>query len=371
MVFLCLSGLAVADGKMFWWNENVPPEIPYQRALILYKDGVETLILQSRFVVPEDTSERKPLGWVVPVPAVPDLASMQPIDMRGQFEHLDMITSPRVTVLSQVVFWLLLLGPVVLGVPLFFVLYVNYIFNFRCIPKSKRKLFERVFLFCLLCISVCFWIMPNLFRSTLGHDGVEVIKEEHVGIYDMKVIQSDDSKALAVWLQENQFVYDDKDTAVFDNYIASGWCFVVATIPPNPNNKTNDFIMEGLPAPLIMRFPHDAPVYPLMLTGTGGFDTEILIYLASDTYMKCDDRLVLRYAGEKRWNYYDRLLYVDTPEGFFTEENVECKYLMKYKGMLTPEAMSRDITFQSTSDDITHWERLFIWSKPRPVPRSL
>ena len=45
---LVSSTLARADGK-FYSREPVPPNIPYQRALLMYDDGTETLILQSKF----------------------------------------------------------------------------------------------------------------------------------------------------------------------------------------------------------------------------------------------------------------------------------------------------------------------------------
>ena len=37
LVLLAMSHPALADGKMYW-TEKIPPTIPYQRALILFKD---------------------------------------------------------------------------------------------------------------------------------------------------------------------------------------------------------------------------------------------------------------------------------------------------------------------------------------------
>jgi hypothetical protein len=38
---------SMADGQMFW-REEIPPKIPYQRALILFDKGTESLILQKQ-----------------------------------------------------------------------------------------------------------------------------------------------------------------------------------------------------------------------------------------------------------------------------------------------------------------------------------
>ena len=45
ILLLLLSARAcLADGK-FYAPERVPPDTPYQRALLIYQDGKETLVL--------------------------------------------------------------------------------------------------------------------------------------------------------------------------------------------------------------------------------------------------------------------------------------------------------------------------------------
>ena len=69
IVFI-LPAAALADGK-FYSQEKVPPGLPYQRAFIAHDGARELLILQSKF-----EGEAEDFGWVVPLPAVPELASM-------------------------------------------------------------------------------------------------------------------------------------------------------------------------------------------------------------------------------------------------------------------------------------------------------
>ena len=90
---------SMADGMMFW-REEIPPKIPYQRALILFDKGTETLILQSRYEIPKGDGNST-LGWVLPVPAVPEVASM-PADMAEDlFMDLSEYSRPRVTKIAS------------------------------------------------------------------------------------------------------------------------------------------------------------------------------------------------------------------------------------------------------------------------------
>jgi hypothetical protein len=88
LMVVCTTVTALADGKMFW-REEVPPTIPYQRALILYREGIQTLVLQSRYEVPK-AGAKAPIGWVVPVPAPPEIASMSAESTRYMFLNLGM-----------------------------------------------------------------------------------------------------------------------------------------------------------------------------------------------------------------------------------------------------------------------------------------
>ena len=140
---------ALADGKMFW-RESIPPEIPYQRALILFRDGTETLVLQSRYEIPK-TGEKTTLGWIVPVPSVPEVASLPADIAHHLFRHLSMNSDPRVTRIAPIAFVILFL--VVAGLPMLTLLVclLSLIVPFPAWFRRNRGRLARASLWGLLC----------------------------------------------------------------------------------------------------------------------------------------------------------------------------------------------------------------------------
>jgi hypothetical protein len=187
--------------------------------------------------------------------------------------------------------------------------------------------------------------------------------ERRVGIYDVRVVRSDDANGLISWLNESSFRFTKDDAAAFDSYVSKGWCFVVAVINPAAEHKAGEVAAEGLAAPLILRFKHPNPVYPLALTGTGGFDTEVLIYLASDHKMSADGRMTLRFAGAMNDSSLRTLfaLVVDPEDFFLGSDDMEYPYLCKFKDTLTPAQMREDLVFRRAGDDKPFRERMVDW----------
>lgn len=189
--------------------------------------------------------------------------------------------------------------------------------------------------------------------------GVDIIAEHRVGIYDVSVVRSDEAGALIDWLNKNDFKFTERDAEVIDSYISKGWYFVVAIIHPDVGQDEGTIVSEGLAAPLILRFPHPDPIYPLALTGTGGYETEVLIYLASSTKMTTDDRLKLRYAGMMRDSVIPSIGI--EPEGFFDPEKMNCPYLCKFRDKLTPKQMGTDIVFSEADNEKPYRETIVRW----------
>jgi hypothetical protein len=358
IIVACTAATALADGKMFW-REKVPPKIPYQRALILYRDGTETLVLQSRYEIPK-TGEKTKLGWVVPVPAVPEIASMPAETARHMFMYLSMNSRPRETRIGAMLFGALFLGVAGISLITLLLCLVSFVVPMPSWFKHNRGRLARYSMFGLLLCLLAGVLLPSL-ASARGSFGVDVITEQRVGIYDVRVVRSDDANGLISWLNTNSFSFAEQDAATFDSYVSKGWCFVVAIINPTAHQKEGEIVAEGLAAPLILRFPHASPIYPLALTGTGGYETEILIYFASERKMSAGGSLTLRYAGPMYDGNIKILSRAVEPGDFFGPDVMEYPYLCKFKDRLIPAQMNQDIVFRAAGDENPYREHVVKW----------
>jgi len=341
-LLLLSASLARADGK-FYGRERVPPGVPYQRALLMYDDGKETLILQSKFSASGKLEPGATLGWVVPVPAVPELDSMKAELAYEVFFNLGMSSRPAVTSIPVT-----LLSAIALSLALLILLW----------RKRRPSVIEIVGILLLPFIIVAI-LTPGL----AGIHGIDVLHEQDIGFYQAKVIKAGDSSGLVAWLNEGGFQFTGSDQPVLDDYIKKGWCFVVAQVKPGEEKKALD-TYEGLADPLILRFASKVPVYPLALTGTTGAPTEVLLYTLSRSKLDAHGVLALRYAGiTEAWSgALDRASRDPAAAWKPQEWERNLTYLCKFKGTLTPAQMSSDLELAPAADNEPHRERIVRWN---------
>lgn len=358
----------LADG-MFYWTESIPPEIPYQRALLIFDGGYETLIVQSKYRM--SSSATRGFGWVVPVPSVPELASAEPRLADHLFEELSWKSQPGMTRRSETLrnlvgIFCVFVAPAA-GILLLLLCLVSF-FTPRLRFIRRRRGLIAVVSILLINISIisisAIWVWMNYFMSPKAESGgyaVDVISEEQVGIYDVQVIKAREAGDLILWLNENRFQFDKEDTQVFDEYLRRGWCFVVAQVDPT-RSADDKILAEGLVAPLILRFQTVAPVYPLALTSTAGHDTQVLLYVLGENKWRNDGRLELEYAGEAHLRALEdvcREALPDMPAGCFADGDLS--FLCKFKGTLTPAQMEKDMVLVPAEDDKPYRKHITIW----------
>ena len=184
------------------------PEIPAQRALLCWKDGVETLLISSAL-----DSESQKLGWIIPLPSVPKTIEKE---TPGGLKTLEFCIQPEITHdLSQGLkasIYCVLIANVLMGTFLF-----------------KRQWFLRVLLF----VFMFFVVLPALLLSASAGTGlavkatnVQVEKTAVVGSYDISVLRASKSDELNSWLSENGFTsLPQKADETIAHYIAEGWVF--------------------------------------------------------------------------------------------------------------------------------------------------
>ncbi len=352
-----LVGQAQGNGKFF--VEKVPPDIPYQRAFILFHEGSETLVLQSKYEFSHSEAIDN-LGWIVPVPSVPEIASVD-ADVAGIcFWKASLHTQPDVKRISgficpvATIFFLGCIG-------FLLVLFVEYPF-LKKTDMSKTAWWRRLAKG-LITTFVAFFLMT----STIPHLGfgfdVEIVKAEKAGIYDVKVIRSQSAEAILGWLRENGYGFSDTDKQVFEEYIGREWYFVVAKVEPEPETEKHKIVSEGMVAPLILKFETETAVYPLTLTSTIGAETEILLYTFSENKLSCDERLTLRRARKKvSTSFMLDLLSRAKPKAkdLFADVS-KFMYLCKFKKKLKPEEMKKDLEFEFAPDNEPYKETKLVW----------
>lgn len=365
-ILLALSSLPLfADGKMF--SEKVNPKIPYQRALILFEDGVETLMVQSQYQIPGNAGAPN-IGWVVPVPAVPEIATMNANYADRVFMRLDAPTRPDVEYVCKP-FFLCLLTVTAVWIPGAFLLAIlgKILPSLRRIPGFSKRRFKAgcyaipVFIGCFL------YVMPRI-GHWKGSPGIEVVKSGRVGVYDTAVVRSHSAKDLIGWFKSNSFQFGPGDEKAIQEHIDRGWCFVTAKVNAAADPGNRETVSSQLLAPLILRFPSPKPVYPTALTATGGHPTEILLYLATEGPVKTDPAMTLRFRGQSECSritfpMMDGLLLWDEDRGaaFCEKLPVNAHHLSKFKATLTPEQMARDLEFEPDPGAGPFRERVYKW----------
>jgi hypothetical protein len=353
------GGHALGDGKFF--VEKVPPDIPYQRAFILFHEGTEILVLQSKYELSQSQAIDS-LGWVVPVPSVPEIASADADFAWISFFKASVNTQPKITMISgfifptTVIFFFGCIGFLV-------VLIAEYLIIGKV--RLSKVAWQRRFWKSVLVTFAAFFLMASTApHLSAGFDvGVEIVKAERAGIYDVEVIRSQGTEAIIGWLTENGFGFNDKDTQIFKDYIDRGWYFVVAKVEPASEVEEHKIVLEGMVAPLILKFQTEKAVYPLALTSTVGTETEILLYTFSENKLSCDERLTLRYASKKRATYFmvDLLSSAEPKTNDLAAGIPEYMYLCKFKKKLKPEEMKTDLEFKFAQDNEPYREKKIAW----------
>lgn len=234
------------------------PDIPVQRALIKYRDGVETLIIEATF---DGQSER--FGWIIPIPGIPQRfervspgllktlsLQLEPEIVHKEFKDL----SGHLTLLAFV-----------------------SLFSLLFILKSPRK--RAVVLFVFIAVMVISSILPQmgLYRASgIGKSvGVKVLSTQVIGSYEIFVLKAKGSADLDAWLANNGFIkFPEKALPLVDQYIDKKWCFVAAKLMGEEGLST--------PHPILIEFQAQNPVYPIQLTALPGSTLYLELFVLAE-----------------------------------------------------------------------------------------
>jgi hypothetical protein len=106
--------------------------------------------------------------------------------------------------------------------------------------------------------------------------GVTIEETLNVGPFDAQIISSDDSAALATWLEENNFDLSERGIELLQPYIDDQMKFVVLKLQ---SNKTSGDIK-----PIILNYQNNKPQIPMRLTAVAAEDDMgILVWVLGES----------------------------------------------------------------------------------------
>jgi hypothetical protein len=253
LILLPLS--AAADGKVFPSVLEAEVKIPDQRALIHFTNGVERLVIETRF-----TGSGTDFAWVVPLPSQPVVEEAS----TGLFPTLQFLFRPQITH----------------SVPRYY-LWILAIVGLACVVVWAAKSVWHGFLVCLLFLLLAALLLPALGTASRSAGfsssptaGVSILDRQLVGVFETTTISSREPKALQSWLRENGFVVSSNSDPVIESYVRDGWVFVAAKVRRDKSDAET-----STPHPLSFTFKTDRAVYPMRLTGVDSDSLQVDLYV--------------------------------------------------------------------------------------------
>lgn len=215
-----------ADGMFvapkFVWDKHKDINEPTQKAILVYDNGREDLVLQVKYEGP--VAE---FGWLIPVPSLP---TVQKGSMKCFYE-LSQYTQKN-------------FGQEAGTIP----------------PPASSTLGEGE-----------------------KPEPVKVIEVKTVGTYQIAVLSTKDAGALEKWLDSNHFYIPTNATGVMDDYVKRQWYFVAVKINLGkllPGSFTTARkLASGELHPLQISFASDRCVFPLKISSVNGQPSEVQVYV--------------------------------------------------------------------------------------------
>ncbi len=241
------------------------PEIVGQRAVLSWKDGTETLIIESAL-----DSQAQQLGWIIPVPNVP--ATIEKATP-GTLKTLDFCIQPKVTHdLSALI-----------QTAIFSMLVCNLLFGSLFL---KRESLGCAAVFVLVLFLLIGLLLPagNSGRDvTTRSSGVRVEKTAKVGSYAISVLRPERPDGLDSWLTENGFAaLPEAARPIVADYVSRGWVFAAIKL-------TRSELGANVPHPIKLQFASDEPVYPMKLTALAGGSPAFELFVIGKDRAMCNE----------------------------------------------------------------------------------
>jgi hypothetical protein len=293
------TSLARADGKVFA-PVLIPQqvEMPDQRALLAWENGVETLVIESAFV-----GKGTDFAWVVPLPSKPEVfpatrgtlpaavTLMQPVVAEPLSGAWGMAYVPGVIGMLALILGWSTTGKIVRVVVILVIIAIFALVMFG-ITESEIVGWAAMAVGCLCALPLLRWInnattmveilvtlvivvvlvgvitpTVGVVRSAAGaasSSATIAVERQQIGDYDVAIISGREGAGVTAWLEGNGFALGNEARTVASEHATAGGWFVASRV-------RREFAESGrsVPAPLAFRFATEKPIYPMRLTGAG------------------------------------------------------------------------------------------------------
>jgi len=331
-----------ADGKYFPEKAyKTPPDIPIQRAILVHRDGIERLTIESSL-----NGQGQEFGWIIPLPSKPtQFEKASP----GLIKTFSLILQPKI------------IHDLTKSIrPLCVIAVIITLGCVMSVTKVPNKRVNRLLLLLLITLIFSCFFMPHMgVVRTAGIKatdilGIKVHQIQEIGSYELATLEADNADALDKWLSSNGFAgLTDKDIPVISDYIRDGWFFVAAKLRREGNGYSR-------PHPLTMSFAGEIPIYPIRLTSTLGHNVHLELFVIAEKQANCS-KLTLEVSDEYGFeeisgvNLYDTT-YLSGFEGKTYRQDIghpDAKehlwdgcIVSRLSGTLTPDDMAKDIILE-------------------------
>ena len=350
IVSLCLGIAAVltyapaASGDGFYSPEAdyaAAVGIPFQEAIVVHRDGTETLVVRSGLQAASET-----VGWILPLPAPP--TEMRVVDVQEMLS-LARVGRRKVFIPSPLFYPAIDINPgFSIGVAVLPVVAATVLVAFFALARRKGRLVwaEMALLLVLTVILSVILLAPD----TLPKSKASLLMSRRVGEYEVSVLQATSADDLAEWLRGSGLREPDETArGLIDDYIGRGWCFAVAVMARDAHLHL--WQARYGPRPLCVTFPAASPVYPMKLTSLAESQTMVDLAVVADNQAKADGFEtigcdVLQPLPEHPAVFQGRVSGLTARLGENPSLLWDGCVITRLRGTLRPEEMDRDITFE-------------------------
>ena len=128
-----------------------------------------------------------------------------------------------------------------------------------------------------------------VFDSAAEDEGVTIISEQQVGVFDTVILTADNPMALTDWLDEHGYHHSIEDNAILQSYIDEKWIFTamrlnVAQFEGGEGRQAR--FLNATIDPILLTYTAERLIYPLRLTSISAREgTDVTVYILTPNKM--------------------------------------------------------------------------------------